>query len=79
MADRDALEAVNGWDLWDSWDLWGGLISPISRIGPIGSRGPWALQTPATAVDHYASPSSYRGTLGANSCENACSSHGLAS
>jgi hypothetical protein len=35
VRDRDTLGAANGWDLWDSWDLWGGLISPMSLIGPI--------------------------------------------
>jgi len=28
VADRDALGAVNGWDLWGSWDLWGGSLVP---------------------------------------------------
>jgi hypothetical protein len=40
VGDGDTLGAANGLDLWDSWDLLVNLISPISHIGPIGSRSP---------------------------------------
>jgi hypothetical protein len=37
VGDGHTLGAANGWDL---RDLWVGLISPMSHIGPIGSRSP---------------------------------------
>ena len=59
--------------------LMGGLISPMSPIGPIRSQRR-ARSDPTPIRPHAETPAhSYLGPLGANSCENACSSHGLAS
>jgi hypothetical protein len=54
VGDGDTLGAANGWDLWDSCDLWVGLISPISHIGPIGSRSPECAPAAAMLIDRRA-------------------------
>ena len=61
----------------------------LAEVDPIPSQGRACSYLPPTPTRPYAdtpirrhadTPTrSYLGTLGANSCENACSSHGLAS
>jgi hypothetical protein len=48
VGDGDTLRAAKGWGL---WDLWGGLISPISHIGPMGSRSPDCGPDAAMLID----------------------------
>ena len=50
VGDEDTLGAANG------WDLWVGLISPISHIGPIGSRSPEYAPDAAMLIDRSTPP-----------------------
>ena len=54
VRDGDTLGAANGWD---SWDLLVDLISPISHIGPIGSRSPEYAPDTAMLIDRSTPPS----------------------
>ena len=58
VGDGVTLGAANRWDLGDSWDLLVDLISPISHIGPIGSRSLECAPDAAMRIDRSTPPSS---------------------
>jgi hypothetical protein len=54
VGDRDTLGAASGRD---PWDVWVGLISPLSHMGPIGSRSPRCAPDAAMLIRRYPLPS----------------------